>query len=238
MPKIIGATLAEHREQVRLRLFAALSALMEREGFDAITLADIAAEAGVGRTAVYNHFPDKESLLLGFIEHETSSYLRDLEASIAAVDDPVEQLRTYVQQQIRLKRVYHLAPGPDLRTVISRATMERLRDHVSQVELPLRRILTLGIGTGRFPRQDLDAVVPLIDGHPQPLAAFYSTGALPAIRALLDGDGKRSLRAVLERLHVAHVHAAELNAADPGLASFVDLDTPEDLAKAKHQKKG
>ena len=163
MPKIIGATLAEHREQVRLRLFAALSALMEREGFDAITLADIASKAGVGRTAVYNHFPDKESLLLGFIEHETSSYLRDLEASIAAVDDPVEQLRTYVQQQIRLKRVYHLAPGPDLRTVISRATMERLRDHVSQVELPLRRILTLGIGTGRFPRQDLDAVVPLIN---------------------------------------------------------------------------
>ena len=87
-------------------------------------------------------------------------------------------------------------------------------------------------------RSGVDAVVPLIDGHPQPLAAFYSTGALPAIRALLDGDGKRSLRAVLERLHVAHVHAAELNAADPGLESFVDLDTPEDLAKAKHPKKG
>ena len=87
-------------------------------------------------------------------------------------------------------------------------------------------------------RSGVDAVVPLIDGHPQPLAAFYSINALPTIRALLDGDGKRSLRAALERLHVAHVHAAELNAADPGLASFVDLDTPEDLAKAKHQKKG
>ncbi len=163
VPKIIGATLAEHREQVRLRLFTALSTLMEREGFDAITLADIAAEAGVGRTAVYNHFPDKESLLLGFIEHETTSYIAALEESLAGLEDPVEQLRTYVQQQIHLKRVYHLAPGPDLRTVVSRATMMRLREHIQQVEAPLRRILVLGIATGRFPRQDLDAVVPLIN---------------------------------------------------------------------------
>lgn len=163
MPKIIGASLAEHREQVRLRLFRALSTLMEREGFDAITLADIAAAAGVGRTAVYNHFPDKESLLLGFIENETASYMGALEASLEGIEDPVEQLRTYVQQQINLKRVFHLAPGPDLRTVVSRATMARLRDHIAIVEVPLRRILALGIVTGRFPRQDLDAVVPLIN---------------------------------------------------------------------------
>lgn len=163
MPKIIGASLAEHRQQVRRRLFRALSSLMEHEGFDAITLADIAARAEVGRTAVYNHFPDKESLLLGFIESETTSYLEALEASLEGIEDPVEQLRTYVQQQINLKRVYHLAPGPDLRTVVSRATMMRLREHIVLVEVPLRRILTLGIGTGRFPRQDLDAVVPLIN---------------------------------------------------------------------------
>lgn len=163
MPKIIGSSLAEHREQVRLRLFRALSTLMEREGFDGITLADIAAEAGVGRTAVYNHFPDKESLLLGFIEGETADYMAALEASLEGVEDPVEQLRTYIQQQINLKRVYHLAPGPDLRTVVSRATMARLRDHIEVVEVLLRRILALGIATGRFPRQDLDAVVPLIN---------------------------------------------------------------------------
>ncbi|PFG18593.1 TetR/AcrR family transcriptional regulator [Serinibacter salmoneus] len=163
MPKIIGASLAEHRQQVRIRLFTALSTLMEREGFDAITLADIAAEAGVGRTAVYNHFPDKESLLLGFIENETSSYIAELELSLAGVEDPVAQLQTYVQQQIRLKREYHLAPGPDLRTVVSRQTMMKLRDHIVEIEAPLRRILTLGIATGRFPRQDLDAVVPLVN---------------------------------------------------------------------------
>ena len=87
-------------------------------------------------------------------------------------------------------------------------------------------------------RSGVDAVVPLVDGHPQPLAAFYSIDALPAVRALATGNGKRSLRAALERLQVAYVHAADLIAADPGLGSFVDLDTPEDLAKAIDQKEG
>ncbi|MBN9374306.1 MAG: TetR family transcriptional regulator, partial [Cellulomonas sp.] len=58
MPKIIGGSLREHREQTRRRLFDALSALMADHGFDTITLADIATTAGVGRTAVYNHFED------------------------------------------------------------------------------------------------------------------------------------------------------------------------------------
>ena len=85
-------------------------------------------------------------------------------------------------------------------------------------------------------RAGFDAVVPLVDGHPQPLAAFYSVNALPAARALAAGDGKRSLRAALERMHVAYVHEADLIAADHGLQSFVDLDTPVDLAKAKNRK--
>ena len=87
-------------------------------------------------------------------------------------------------------------------------------------------------------RSGVDAVVPLVDGHPQPLAAFYSINAMPAVCALAAGDGKRSLRAALERLQVAYVHAADLITADPGLDSFVDLDTPEDLAKAINQKEG
>ena len=162
MPKIIGGSLHEHREQTRQRLYAALSELMAERGFDAISLADIAAAAGVGRTAVYNHFADKESLLLGFISHETEQYLATLEAALAGVGDPVEQLRTYVRQQTQLKRVFHLAPGPDLRTVLSRGTQQRLREHVVGVEGILRRILVSGIDAGVFPAQDIDTTVPLV----------------------------------------------------------------------------
>lgn len=145
MPKIIGGSLHEHREQTRLKLFGALSRLMAERGFDAITLADIAQAAGVGRTAVYNHFADKESMLVGFIMHETAQYVAALEAELAGVDDPTDQLRAYVRAQCVLKRDYHLAPGPDLRSVLSRSTQQRVREHVVMVEAMLRRILAAGI---------------------------------------------------------------------------------------------
>lgn len=163
MPKIIGASLAEHRQKVRAKLFAALSELMSESGFDAVSLAEIAAAAGVGRTSVYNHFPDKESLLIGFIEHETENFLTDLLRALEHVRDPQEKLRVYVREQINLKRSYHLAPGPDLRSVVSRPTLQRLRDHVVQVEELLRQILRDGIAGRRLPEQDLEAVVPLIN---------------------------------------------------------------------------
>jgi AcrR family transcriptional regulator len=162
MPKIIGATLHEHREQTRRRLFAALAELMAERGFDAISLADIAAAAGIGRTAVYNHFADKETLLLGFIAHETAEYVTTLEAALAGVDDPVEQLRTYVRHQAEMTRTVHPVPGPDLRTVLSRATQARLREHVVGVEAVLRRILERGMATGVLPPQDVDTTVPLV----------------------------------------------------------------------------
>jgi AcrR family transcriptional regulator len=163
MPKIIGASLHEHREQTRLRLFDALSRLMSEQGFDAITLAQIAAEAGVGRTAVYNHFSDKESLLLGFITYETEQYAVTLQKALDDIDDPVERLRTYVRQQVELASSHHVTPGPELRTVLSRGTQQRMREHVVVVERILRSILTAGIESGVFPEQDLDVTVPLVN---------------------------------------------------------------------------
>ncbi|MFV0254056.1 MAG: TetR/AcrR family transcriptional regulator [Beutenbergiaceae bacterium] len=162
MPKIIGSTLVEHREHVRDRLFAALARLLETTGFDSLTMSDIAAEANLGRTSVYNHFADKECLLIGFIENETRGFLTELRAAIARETDPEQRLRAYVRRQIQLKSSYHLAPGPDLRSVVSRDTAKRLREHVREVEQLLRQILEDGIHTGRLPAQDVDVVVPLV----------------------------------------------------------------------------
>ncbi|NTW40878.1 MAG: TetR/AcrR family transcriptional regulator [Cellulomonadaceae bacterium] len=163
MPKIIGGSLTEHREQTRTRLFEALTALMGERGFDAITLADIAQAAGVGRTAVYNHFADKESLLLAFIHQTTEDYVAGLEQTLAGVADPVLQLRTYVRQNAARDRSYYPAPGPDLRSMLSKESAAQLRGHAELVEGVLRRILLAGIATGAFPDQPVEITVPLVN---------------------------------------------------------------------------
>lgn len=84
-------------------------------------------------------------------------------------------------------------------------------------------------------RAGCQAVVPVVQGHPQPLAAFYARSCLDVMRAHLESGGKNSLRAVLEKLDVCYVDEAEMLAADPGLRSFFDLDTPQDVARAIDQ---
>ncbi|MGC2049752.1 MAG: molybdenum cofactor guanylyltransferase [Gallionella sp.] len=84
-------------------------------------------------------------------------------------------------------------------------------------------------------RTGRQAVVPVVQGYPQPLAAFYACDCREVIRAHLDSGGKNSLQAVLEKLDVCYVDEAEMMAADPGLRSFFDLDTPQDVARAKRE---
>ncbi len=85
-------------------------------------------------------------------------------------------------------------------------------------------------------RSGWQAVIPVAHGHPQPLAGFYSTAALATIQAVLSGSSRQSLRAALELMQVNVVDAAELLAVDPGLDSFFDLDTPQDVDVAKRFK--
>jgi molybdopterin-guanine dinucleotide biosynthesis protein A len=82
-------------------------------------------------------------------------------------------------------------------------------------------------------REGHQAIVPMVQGYPQPLLAFYSADCLAEVLACLNGDGKHSLRELLDRLQVRYVSEDELLMADSALRSFVDLDTPEDVMKAK-----
>lgn len=82
-------------------------------------------------------------------------------------------------------------------------------------------------------REGVQAVVPVIQGCPQPLAAYYASSALPELQVSLTMPGKHSLRGALERLTVCRVHDNRLQRVDPSLRSFIDLDTPDDVAAAR-----
>jgi molybdopterin-guanine dinucleotide biosynthesis protein A len=84
-------------------------------------------------------------------------------------------------------------------------------------------------------RADYQAVVPVVQGHPQPLAAYYAGSCLGKLSAHLAGGGKNSLRAVLEQLRVRYVDESELLKVDPALRSFFDLDTPQDVTTARER---
>jgi molybdopterin-guanine dinucleotide biosynthesis protein A len=85
---------------------------------------------------------------------------------------------------------------------------------------------------------DLDVVLPIARGYPQPLAAAYRTGLAPAVAALVDARRLRpaflfeQVRTL--RLDDAALLAdATLRAADPTLDSVLNVNEPADYDEAR-----
>ena len=57
-----GEGRAQRKAQVRGEILDAARALFGRQGYDAVTMREIARQIGYTATALYYHFPDKESL--------------------------------------------------------------------------------------------------------------------------------------------------------------------------------
>lgn len=200
MPRIIGSTLADHRKKTREQLFSALSRLMQNNSFENLTMAKIATEAGVGRTAVYNHFNDKEALLLAYIDYETQQYAIRLKRSLEGVQDPIKQLRIYIREQLMLGNKCRLAPRTNLHQQVSSQTSKELHSHAHVVENILRVILRNAIYRKIIPPQNLSILTNMIN-------ACLSSQILPAD----PGPREYVIRSiqcfVLRGLGVTHNHA-------------------------------
>jgi molybdopterin-guanine dinucleotide biosynthesis protein A len=78
-----------------------------------------------------------------------------------------------------------------------------------------------------------DVRLPLVSGRLAPLVAVYEPGrAREALARRLEA-GRRPLIRALNELDLDIVPEAEIRAVDPDLRSFLNLNTPADLARAR-----
>ncbi|SPT55399.1 TetR/AcrR family transcriptional regulator [Schaalia odontolytica] len=162
MPKIIGESLASHRELTRARLFEALGTLMGEQSFESITMSQIAERAGVGRTAVYNHFADKEVLLLAYMREVTTEFARVLTRCLEAEPDPLMRLRIYIRSHLQMIGRYHVKAGMGLRRHMSGRGASHLHDHAGLVGEVLIGILDEAMDRGLIAEQNTLGAVHLI----------------------------------------------------------------------------
>ncbi len=80
-------------------------------------------------------------------------------------------------------------------------------------------------------RDGVDAVVPEIDGRPEPTHALYSRRCLPAIEERLRAR-ELKISGFFDAVEVRFVPEAEVRQFDPDLLSFFNINRPEDLARA------
>ncbi len=94
--------------------------------------------------------------------------------------------------------------------------------------------LSAGIIRALWERRDGgDVVVPVTEKGSEPLLALYrAETCLPAARAAL-ASGRRRLVAIFPSVQVIEVPVESLRDADPGLRSFLNVNTPTDLDDAR-----
>jgi len=77
-----------------------------------------------------------------------------------------------------------------------------------------------------------DAVIPRIGKMIEPLHAVYSRNCIDAIQAQIE-SGNLKISAVLDKANVRYVERDEIERYDPQHLSFMNINSEEDLKKAK-----
>jgi len=72
-----------------------------------------------------------------------------------------------------------------------------------------------------------DAIVPIVQGYPEPFHALYHRRCYDAVVNAI-ATGKRRATSFLADVRVRYVHEEEIRVVDPGLHSFLNVNTPEE----------
>ncbi|WP_077491014.1 TetR/AcrR family transcriptional regulator [Sinomonas mesophila] len=164
MPRIQAESNAAQRALTQRRILDAFGELLFTRGLPGLTMTDVARQAGVGRTAVYNYYADMEELLIGYALDETGRFLADLKTELNALENPIDRLAVYIRAQVEDLSRRHLPPGPAMRAVLSPSSFAKLGDHVGELNALLTQILRDAMAEGYLPRADVDELVRLVHG--------------------------------------------------------------------------
>src|SRR5436190_6227442 len=78
MPKLWSETVEAHRQEVRAAILDTSAALVAEDGLHAVTMSQIAEEAGIGRATLYKYFPDVEAILVAWHDRHVAGHLEQL----------------------------------------------------------------------------------------------------------------------------------------------------------------
>ena len=164
MPRISAATNAAQRENTKRAILESFGQLLYSRGLPGLTMTDVAKNAGIGRTAVYNYFADMGELLVAYALDETERFLHELDEGIAGVTNPIDQLAVYIRLQIEDLARRHLPPGPAMRSMLSPESYARLGKHVSELQMVLANILSDAVTEKYIPENDIRELAMLVHG--------------------------------------------------------------------------
>jgi len=218
MPRIV-----KHPQERRSELLEAARGLFFERGYEATTINDIIARAGISKGGFYHHFASKEDVLEALAEAMARESLAQLQAILDEPGlDALGRLNAFLGRARRLK----VEQAPAIRAmfyVIFRpgnlVLYHRLNAAVGAVTLPaLARIIAQGREEGVFDVPDVQAVAEII------LALGTSThdAVARAVNAADTPEGEAAAAALDERLRMHGIALDRILGLPDGSVRFVE----------------
>ncbi|MFC5824164.1 TetR/AcrR family transcriptional regulator [Nonomuraea insulae] len=138
MPKLWNETIDKHRAAVRDAALDAMAKLVAEHGLVALTMSQIAEQAGIGRATLYKYFPDAHTVLTAWHEREITAHLDQLAAVVDPADPAVVRLQAVLQTYAHIQRHRAGHHGSELATLLHRGehverAQRRLRDFIQHL---------------------------------------------------------------------------------------------------------
>jgi AcrR family transcriptional regulator len=132
--------------KTRRSLQEAFVRLILRQGYDSISIQDIATEADTARVTFYRHYRDKEELLTdclnGLYEELAQRTERLSVQGLLRGYSPVSVLYEHIEEKETLYRILFSSRG-------TQTVIERMRHHMAQQSMETMR------SSGRLPRENI-----------------------------------------------------------------------------------
>jgi AcrR family transcriptional regulator len=167
MPKIETQTLSQHRDWRRSQLIDAAAAIALESGGEAVTVAAVAARAGLSRTSVYEYFASSADLAADLIIDELNSFAQELKNISEAGDTPVKAIDLWIEGSLQ-----YIADGRHL-----------LAKALNAIDLPRNRSAAIGAAHG--------ALLAPLRSKLEELGISDINFALTLIQSTTDGASRR-----------------------------------------------
>jgi AcrR family transcriptional regulator len=202
VPRIQAPSIAEHVAKQEAAVADAAVRLFLERGYQAVTLADIAAEVGLARSSLYRYVPDKAHLLLGWFRRELPVQAARAAEVLDGPGSPRDRVRAWAVEQLayarRPEHALVAALGEAAPQLDAAARAELAEAHRALLE-PLGRVLA---EAGLAPAEAA-AAVDLLGGLVVAAARHEGAGGDPgaaqarllaAVEGLLSGPSDATLR--------------------------------------------
>lgn len=115
---------SDEADRVDVAILDATIRCLSQHGLERMTVADVAAEAGVGRATVFRRFDTKEDLVRRAFAWELSQIVERFHTAADSIEDPIERVIEWFVQSVQLVRTHPVAR----RLVDDNAGLPLLRD--------------------------------------------------------------------------------------------------------------